>query len=141
MDAVLAINNQGYIGKDNKLMWHSKDDMKHFKKLTKHHYCVVGATTFLNMPVLPNRTFLVFGRQFNSKEVILSCVDEIEANGKKVFLIGGKKTYEEFLPYCEKLHLSIISDDNQIGDCKQPNLEQFKGKIQTYYFKTSTKTK
>jgi len=45
MKGIIAINNLGYIGKDNKLLWNSKEDLKHFKKLTDGQVCLVGWNT------------------------------------------------------------------------------------------------
>ena len=60
--AAAAENNA--LGKENKLIWHLSDDLKHFKNLTKGHHVIMGRKTFESMPkALPNRTNVVITRQ------------------------------------------------------------------------------
>ena len=34
MKAIVAVNNLGFIGLDDKLLWYNKEDLKHFKNMT-----------------------------------------------------------------------------------------------------------
>jgi dihydrofolate reductase len=107
MKAIIAVNNLGFIGKGNTLLWHNKEDLKHFKKLTDGGILLVGYNTFSELPVLPNRGLIIDTRgeyKFN--------VD---------WCIGGKKTYEKYCHIFTELHISHI-DNNQIGDVTFPDL-------------------
>lgn len=64
---IAAIGKNRELGKNNKLLWHIKKDMEHFKNLTTGHPVVMGRKTFesISRP-LPNRTNIVITRDLNS---------------------------------------------------------------------------
>ena len=107
MKAIIAVNNLGFIGKGNTLLWRNTDDLRHFKRLTDGGVLLVGYNTFSELPTLKNRELIVDTR--NEFRVI-----NID------WCIGGKKTYEKYAPYFTELHISHI-DDNQIGDVTFPD--------------------
>ena len=127
MKGIIAINNLGYIGKDNKLMWKSSEDLQHFKRLTEGSRCLVGYNTYLQLPPLTNRTVIVDER-----------VGLIEADRQNIdWCIGGKKTYEKYVKFFTEIHISHI-DNNDIGDTMLPMLLLDPDcKIFNYYFKTN----
>lgn len=124
MKGIIAVNNLGFIGYDNKLLWLNKEDLKHFKKLTEYSICLVGFTTNTGLPKLKNREIVVDDRNnINQK------YDEID------WCIGGKKTYEKFCHLFTELHISHIND-NKIGNVTFPNLSNLNKecKIFNYQF-------
>jgi len=122
MRAIIAMNNLGYIGVNNELLWKSQQDMSHFVKMTLNQRLLVGHNTSLNLPKLKNREVIVDGR------------DEEITNVD--WCIGGKKTYEKYAKYFTELHISHI-DNNDIGDIMFPDLRDLNKecKIFNYYFK------
>ncbi len=122
MKAIIAMNNLGYIGVNNELLWKSQQDMSHFVKMTLNQRLLVGHNTSLNLPKLKNREVIVDGR------------DEEVTNVD--WCIGGKKTYEKYAKYFTELHISHI-DNNDIGDIMFPDLRDLNKecKIFNYYFK------
>lgn len=122
MRAIIAMNNLGYIGVNNELLWKSQQDMSHFVKMTLNQRLLVGHNTSLNLPKLKNREVIVDGR------------DEEVTNVD--WCIGGKKTYEKYAKYFTELHISHI-DNNDIGDIMFPDLRDLSKecKIFNYYFK------
>lgn len=119
MKAIIAVNNLSYIGKDNKLLWHSPDDLVHFKTLTKNCSILVGYNTYNELPKLKDR------------EIILDVRDVIlEAD----WCIGGKKTYEKYAPYFTELHISHIND-NTIGDTMFPDFKNLNPRCEIYNYK------
>lgn len=122
MRAIIAMNNLGYIGVNNELLWKSQQDMSHFVKMTLNQRLLVGHNTSLNLPKLKNREVIVDGR------------DEEITNVD--WCIGGKKTYEKYAKYFTELHISHI-DNNDIGDIMFPDLRDLSKecKIFNYYFK------
>jgi len=122
MRAIIAMNNLGYIGVNNELLWKPQQDMSHFVKMTLNQRLLVGHNTSLNLPKLKNREVIVDGR------------DEEVTNVD--WCIGGKKTYEKYAKYFTELHISHI-DNNDIGDIMFPDLRDLNKdcKIFNYYFK------
>lgn len=128
LKAIIAVNNLGYIGKDNTLIWRSADDLVHFKKLTLGQKLLVGYNTNLCLPPLKNREIIVDQRYIYYKDAD--------------WCIGGKKTYEKYAPLFTELHISHIND-NTIGDTMMPDFRSLNPecKIFNYYFATLTSAK
>jgi len=124
MKAIISVNNLGFIGLGNQLLWHSSEDLKHFKKMTDGGRLLVGYNTHTKLPKLPNREVVVDHRDPN--EYILD-VD---------WCIGGKKTYEKYCQYFTELHISYVNN-NKIGDVRYPELKLLNPECKTfkYYFK------
>ena len=60
ISAIVAMGKNRQIGMDNKLLWHNKEDLQNFKKLTLGHHILMGRKTFLSIgKPLPGRENLV----------------------------------------------------------------------------------
>jgi len=125
MKIIVSINNLNYIGKDNKMLWYSKDDLEHFKKLTMGCKLLVGRKTYENLPKLKGRELIIVGGGHNTLEDGLS--------KKPDWVIGGALIYLQTAHLCDEMHISHI-DNNLMGDTLFPNID-FKGKTFNYYFK------
>ena len=56
LSIVVAKAKNNIIGKDNKMIWHLPEDLKHFKELTTGHAIIMGRKTFESLgKVLPDR--------------------------------------------------------------------------------------
>lgn len=129
MIAVIGKNRE--LGCDNKLLWDLPEDMKHFKDLTTGHTVVMGRKTFESIgKPLPNRTNIIITRDksYNTAgcKIIHTPEDIIKENKKveKIFIIGGGEIYKLFLPYAEKLYLTVVQDSPQ-ADTFFPNYSEF----------------
>ena len=122
MKAIIAVNNLGYIGKNNNLPWRCKEDLKHFKEMTDNSTVLVGYNTYQTLPPLKNRT------------IILDKKDHLQKGN--YWCIGGKKTYERYCHLFTEFHISHIDDDT-IGDTKFPSLDNLNPNcmIYNYHFK------
>ena len=109
MEAIAAINKLGYLGKDGQLMWHCKEDLKWFKQVTMGKKCLVGRKTYEALPNLPGRELIVVGSGYNTLEEALALEPDI--------VIGGGQIYRATIDMIDKIHISII-DDDQVGDVK-----------------------
>lgn len=125
MKAIVAVNNLGFIGKGNTLLWKNFKDLSHFKKMTIGSKLLVGYNTYSGLPNLPNRSVIVVDRMEYSEAHYYECD----------WCIGGKATYERFCNLFTELHISHI-DDNSIGDVTFPDLTKLNPecKIFNYYF-------
>ena len=52
MKAIIAVNNLGFIGIGNGMLWKSSEDFKHFKEKTMGGRLLVGYNTSLELPPL-----------------------------------------------------------------------------------------
>jgi len=121
---VVAVSENGVIGKDNQLLWRLPDDLKRFKKLTLGHPIIMGRKTFdsIGKP-LPGRTSIVItrNRNFSMEDVIVvhNIEEAIEEAAKleteETFIIGGGELYSSTLAIADRLYVTevntIISGD------------------------------
>ena len=96
MKAILAVDESMGIGKDGKIPWNFKEDMKFFKFLTIGSVVVMGRKTYEDCGTLPHRTNIVVSsslKRINNAFVypdLLHCAWEY----MDAFIIGGAKLLE-----------------------------------------------
>ena len=111
---ILAVAENGAIGKDNNLLWHISGDLKRFKAITTGHSIIMGRKTYLSFPKrpLPDRKNIVlttgdtvFDGAYTAKNIeqALALCDSDE-----IFIIGGESIYRQFLPMTTKIYLTRV---------------------------------
>jgi dihydrofolate reductase len=114
---LVAASENGAIGKDNKLLWHLPDDLRHFKRLTSGHHILMGRKTYESIgKPLPNRTNLILTRSndhFPEGCIRICSLDEgiylaKNAGESELFIIGGGQVYEIALPYADIIYLTRV---------------------------------
>jgi dihydrofolate reductase len=115
--AAMAANR--VIGKDNWLPRDYPEDMAHFRSMTAGKPIVMGRKTFesIGRP-LPKRRNIVLSRSWFAAEgvEVFGTIDEIIAATKdepEVMIIWGQTIYEQFLPYADRIQLTIIHKEYQ----------------------------
>ena len=113
--AIVAVDENGAIGRQGDLLCHLPADMRHFKEMTMGHSIVMGRKTFESFPrrPLPGRQNLVITRsagwQYPGVIVAHSLEQAIAmAETDTVFIIGGAQIYEQALPVVDVLHITLI---------------------------------
>ena len=126
---IVAVSQNGVIGKDNDLIWHLPKDMRFFKDTTMDHHVIMGRKNFESIPhkfrPLPNRTNIVITRQSDYKaedSIVVNSVEEslkvAKSNAEnEAFIIGGGQIYKLALEanlidriYLTKIHHSFDGD-------------------------------
>lgn len=115
MNIILAIGNDGSIGRNGDLIWKISSDLKRFKTLTTGHTVVMGRKTWESLPKrpLPGRRNIVLTRnpayEAPGAEIMASVKDVMEkTKGEKVFIMGGAEIYKAFLPYTSTLWITHV---------------------------------
>src|ERR1700754_5114584 len=96
---VVAIADNGVIGKEGGLPWHISEDLKRFKALTAGHTIVMGRKTWDSLPrkPLPGRTNVVVTRQadWQAEGAVraASLGQAVDGTSGPVFIIGGAEIY------------------------------------------------
>lgn len=115
---IVAIANHNAIGKDNGLLCHLPDDLKHFKSVTSGHTVIMGRNTFFSLPkgALPNRRNIVLSpddETFPGCETAHSIEEalNLSAEDEKVFFIGGAMIYSQSYPIVDHLYLTMVHAD------------------------------
>lgn len=112
---IVACSENNVIGKDNGLIWRLSNDLKRFKALTTGHAIVMGRKTFesIGRP-LPNRRNIILSKNLESMEgcEIMRSADVVlefaKSTDEELFIIGGGQVYEQFLPFADKLYLTLV---------------------------------
>ena len=127
LSIIVAIAKNHTIGKDNKLLWHMPNDLKHFKDTTSGHTVIMGRKTFDSVgKPLPKRRNIVITRQAISIEGC-EVVDSLQAAvalckaEDEVFIVGGAEIYRQAIPLTDRIYLTII-DHEFDGDTFFPEL-------------------
>ncbi|MEO3406542.1 dihydrofolate reductase [Mucilaginibacter sp. CAU 1740] len=127
LSIIVAIAKNHAIGKDNKLLWHLPNDLKHFKDTTSGHTVIMGRKTFDSVgKPLPKRRNIVITRQAISIEGC-EVVDSLEAAvalckaEDEVFIVGGAEIYRQAIPLTDRIYLTIIDHEFE-GDTFFPEL-------------------
>jgi len=97
---VLAMAENGVIGKDGALPWRIPEDMRHFKALTMGKPCIMGRKTWDSLPKkpLPGRANIVVTRDRNfhaEGAIVAHSLDEAFAragNAEEIAIIGGAES-------------------------------------------------
>lgn len=113
---IVAAGENDAIGKDNKLIWHLRDDLKRFKTLTSGHYIIMGRKTFESFPKpLPNRTHVVITRQVNYKVpegvIVVNSLDaalNASKDDNQPFIIGGGEIYKQAMSVANTIELTRV---------------------------------
>jgi len=114
--AIAAMSLNRVIGAGNKIPWHLPEDFSWFKKMTTGQVIVMGRKTFESIgKPLPNRTTVVLTSSPASIPGVrtVSSLSQLAANssdpnGPVIFICGGARLYEEALPLCSDLYLTLV---------------------------------
>ena len=119
MKAIVVVDRNWGIGKENRLLVHLAGDLKYFKEKTFNKVVVMGRETFESLPgkkPLPNRTNLILSRNpdFYAENCIVcrsmgQLFKQLEHYDRDdVMIAGGENIYKQFLPYCSGVLVTKI---------------------------------
>lgn len=113
MEALLAISNNGVIGKGIGLAWHMQEDLKHFREKTIDKVVIVGTTTLSGLPALPKRTVVQLsrGRKMGTAADICHTPEAAFQKYPTAVVIGGAKVITSMLPYITRLIITHVNLD------------------------------
>jgi len=152
---IAALSENRVIGEGNRIPWHIKEDLLHFKELTLHHTVIMGRTSFESMmgyykksgKPLPERNHIIVTRDTTftvdrpncfinySLEKALPFAKSMER--EEVFIAGGASIFKQTIGLCDRLHLTILHAEYE-GDAYFPNYSDFKTVIGEEHKKTAS---
>lgn len=115
---IVAVAQNGVIGKDNDLPWKLSADLKYFKRLTSGHSIIMGRNTYesIGRP-LPNRRNIVVSRQADYAAEGIEVVHSLEAAialceaEKELFIIGGAQLYSQAFDRADTFYITRVLAD------------------------------
>ena len=114
---IVAVADNGVIGRGNDLPWHLSADLKRFKSLTMGHHLLMGRRTFESIgTTLPGRQTVVIsrGQPALPPGVLLAhsldeAVEVARSNGDdEAFVAGGAQIYAQALPVADRIFLTRV---------------------------------
>ena len=123
---IVAMSQDGVIGKGNKIPWKISEDFKYFKATTMGKPIIMGRKTFESIGrVLPGRTNIIITRKLDylvKNAIVVNSIgaafDECK-NTPEIMVIGGEEIYKLAMPHANKIYLTTILKDID-GDTRFP---------------------
>ncbi|MFM9863073.1 MAG: dihydrofolate reductase [Micropepsaceae bacterium] len=130
---IVAVAENGVIGRDGKLPWRIPEDMKWFKARTAGRPMIMGRKTWESFPKrpLPGRTNIVITRDglyaAEGAVVVTSLKAALDVayseQPEEIMVIGGAEIYRAALPFARRIYLTSVHGDIA-GDTRFPVLDR-----------------
>jgi len=136
MEAIYIIDLNNGLSKNGIIPWNSKKDMLFFMNKTKYNVVIMGKNTYFSLPQRPLKDRLnivltsdpnnpAFDEKKELSNLLVTNYDKIYNsilkyktkwlnsytflnNNFKIFFIGGKNIYEQFIPLCKIIWVTQI---------------------------------
>lgn len=127
---IVAVANNGVIGRNGRLPWHLSADFKHFKEVTMGKPLIMGRKTHESLGIaLPGRKNIIVTRSKNFTAqgcTVVQSLDQalLEAGeADEMMVIGGSSVYEQLLPRTNRIYLTEVNADLE-GDVYFPEFDR-----------------
>jgi dihydrofolate reductase len=123
------MDRNGLIGNQGSLPWHIPEDLAYFKAVTMGHPIIMGKKTWRGIrKPLPGRQNIVLSHDFDfiaeGATVVPDIVSALElCHATEVFVIGGANIFQQFLPFADKLYITLIDTEFE-GDTWFPSFNE-----------------
>lgn len=136
MSLIVAMTKNRCIGNDNSLMWHLRDDLQNFKRVTSGKPVIMGRKTYSSIGrPLPARYNIVVSRQANLQLAGCEVVSSIEQAKRlavrwcaehgedEYFILGGAEIYKQCMADIDRLYITLL-DVELSGDAWFPEFDE-----------------
>ena len=132
MKAIVCVDKNWGIGKDGDLLFHIREDLQNFKKVTTGHPIIYGRKTLETFPgkkPLPGRDNYILSRDKNLEVEGATVIHSIEElpDIPDLIVIGGASVYEQLINYCNSAIVTLVDEEVKGADAFFPNLEEKEG--------------
>lgn len=138
MILIFGVDNDFNIGYKGEMLHTLKEDLKHFKNVTKGHIVVMGRKTLESLPggrPLKNRTNVVLTTDttyqpdnavvLHSLEALkMYLAEEVARTEQRVFLIGGGHLVAQLYDQCDYAYITKADISYDDVDTAIPNLDK-----------------
>lgn len=116
LELIVAVAENGVIGRDNDLPWRLPDDLRHFKRVTTGHTVIMGRHTWDSIGrALPDRENIVVSSRLAAGQLpadvrFARSLDDAIASARRpiAFVIGGARLLAAALDRAEAVHLTRV---------------------------------
>lgn len=130
LSMIVAVSDNGVIGRQNALPWRLSADLRYFKKRTMGKPIVMGRLTWDSIgKALPGRHNIVVTRDTAFEAADATVVHDLdralEAAGdvEEIMIVGGEALYAAFLPHADRVYLTRVHVEVSDGDAHFPDLD------------------
>ena len=138
MNAIVVVDRNWAIGRENHLLYSLPTDMKRFRSLTLDGTVILGRKTLDTFPggrPLPQRKNIVithnvdFDREGCEVASGLAAALDLAAGtpDDRIWVIGGGSVYAALLSKCRRACVTKVDDDAEDPDAFFPNLDKLPG--------------
>jgi dihydrofolate reductase len=128
--AVVAVADNGVIGRGDQLPWRLSSDLRRFKSLTMGHCLLMGRKTFqsIGRPLPGRQTIILSRRNFQCEypeiKVVskLSQVNNFVEDSRNVMVVGGAEIYRAALRRCSQIWITRVRAEVE-GDVYFPTVD------------------
>lgn len=120
---IVAVSENGVIGRDLDMPWKLSTDLKRFKAMTMGKPLIMGRKTFLSVGErpLPGRPHIIVSRNADYRpdgvDVVSSLEDALALGKSKaaelgvddVFVAGGGEIYRQAMPFADQLSVTHVA--------------------------------
>jgi len=126
---IVAVDENGAIGKGGRLPWHYPADLRFFKEQTTGHACVMGYRTWLSLKrPLPNRLNVVLTRraEVEPRESVVWMRDRLSVVALKdylrcdLYVIGGAQVFKDFAADIDRWVVTRVPVEAEGADTFMP---------------------
>jgi dihydrofolate reductase len=118
---IVAVAENGVIGRDNALPWHLPEDLRYFRRVTMGKPVIMGRRTFdsIGRP-LPGRTNILISRnrqlRVEGAQVAASLDEALALAGDvalaagccEILVVGGSGVYASAIPRADRLYVTEV---------------------------------
>ncbi len=133
---IVAVADNGAIGRGGKLPWMLKSDLRRFRRLTMGHPLIMGRRTFesIGKPLDGRDTIVVTASDEASVAdgiLVAETPEEALAKGferakdrgvREIFVIGGARLFASMLPLADRLYLTCVRGSPEADTYWKPDL-------------------
>ena len=134
MKAIVAVDENWGIGLNNELLFHIKEDMENFRRITTDGVIVMGRKTFESLPnkaPLKNRVNIIITTNKDYKiegAIVVHDMEELvielaNYDTNDVYIIGGSTIYKQLLYLCEGAIVTKVHETHE-ADSFFPDLDK-----------------
>jgi len=118
---IVAVAENGVIGRGNSIPWRLKSDMQRFRAMTMGKPIVMGRKTFASLPkALPGRTNIVITRDANFQAAgavvttsfasarAVAQGDALRRSATEIAVIGGAEIYAQWIDAADRLEVTEV---------------------------------
>lgn len=127
---IVAVSDDGVIGRHNALPWRVSADLRYFKQRTMGKPIVMGRRTWESIGrALPGRKNIVVSSDTGLEAPGATVVHNLDAalaasgDAEEIMVIGGETLYRALLPRADHVYLTRVHVEVPDGDAHFPDLD------------------